>query len=130
VDLLFVDIVHGYHQTKRALGLFANRLKPRVIVMDDIALNAGMRTLWAELADVHPAADVSDLWNAARRESGSSCRGIHVSSTRVMRGAFPSGPPGVRSPRASPTAPRRRLPLPWKGCLSRSEDSWIRAELP
>jgi hypothetical protein len=82
VDLLFVDIVHGYHQTKRALGLFANRLKPRVIVMDDIALNAGMRTLWAELADVHPAADVSDLWNAARRESGSSCRGIHVSSTR------------------------------------------------
>lgn len=59
VDLLFIDIVHGYHQTLRALGLYANRLQPALIALDDIHLNGGMRLLWRELAERHPAMDVS-----------------------------------------------------------------------
>ena len=61
VDLLFVDIVHGYHQTKRALGLYANRLRPRLVVLDDIRLNGGMRALWAELAARHACVDASEI---------------------------------------------------------------------
>lgn len=61
VDLLFVDIVHGYHQTKRALGLYANRLQPALIVLDDVNLNGGMRLLWRELASAHAAIDASAM---------------------------------------------------------------------
>lgn len=59
VDLLFVDIVHGYHQTLRALGLYANRLQPALVALDDIHLNGGMRLLWRELAERHRTLDVS-----------------------------------------------------------------------
>jgi predicted O-methyltransferase YrrM len=61
VDLLFVDIVHGYHQTKRAVGLYANRLRPRLIVLDDIHLNGGMDLLWRELAATSPSFDATAL---------------------------------------------------------------------
>lgn len=61
VDLLFVDIVHGYHQTKRALGLFTNRLQPGLIVLDDVNLNGGMRLLWQEVSATCPSIDASAL---------------------------------------------------------------------
>lgn len=59
VDLLFIDIVHGYHQTKRAIGLYANALQPRLMALDDVALGAGMRAVWEELARAHPSVDCS-----------------------------------------------------------------------
>jgi predicted O-methyltransferase YrrM len=61
VDLLFVDIVHGYHQTRRALGLYANRLQPALIALDDVNLNGGMRILWAELRSAYASVDASAL---------------------------------------------------------------------
>ena len=61
VDLMFLDIVHGYHQTKRALGLYANRLQPELIALDDVDLNGGMRLLWRELRAAWPAIDPTAL---------------------------------------------------------------------
>ncbi|MCC7071352.1 MAG: class I SAM-dependent methyltransferase [Deltaproteobacteria bacterium] len=68
VDLLFIDIVHGYHQTRRALGWYANRVQPALIALDDVRLNGGMRLLWDELRARYPALDASE--RVERAEAG------------------------------------------------------------
>jgi predicted O-methyltransferase YrrM len=60
IDLLFVDAGHDYRQTWEHIALYANRLKPRFIVVDDIRLNRSMRRLWAALTQV-PSANPLDL---------------------------------------------------------------------
>jgi predicted O-methyltransferase YrrM len=63
VDLLYVDTVHTYQQTLENLAVYANRLKPRFIILDDIRLNDDMRALWRDIGrlDPGPMFDVSDI---------------------------------------------------------------------
>jgi hypothetical protein len=63
IDLLFIDIVHGYHQTKRAIGLYANRFQPALIALDDVALGTGMRMVWDEMVQKYPAIEVGAIMN-------------------------------------------------------------------
>ncbi len=48
VDLLFIDTVHTYRQSWENLAVYANRLKPRWILLDDIHLNQGMEAFWRD----------------------------------------------------------------------------------
>jgi predicted O-methyltransferase YrrM len=67
IDLLFVDAGHDYRQTWEHIAVYANRLKPRFVVVDDIRLNKSMRRLWTELTAVPcaNALDVSELVDRA-----------------------------------------------------------------
>lgn len=62
-DLLFVDVVHDYDVTYECLSVYANRTKPRFIVVDDVRLNAGMQRLWRDLQalDLGACHDVSAI---------------------------------------------------------------------
>ncbi|MGZ5921743.1 MAG: class I SAM-dependent methyltransferase [Rhizomicrobium sp.] len=46
IDLLYVDAAHDFVPTLVNLGLYILLLKPRFVVIDDIVLNDGMRSLW------------------------------------------------------------------------------------
>ena len=46
IDLLYVDAAHDFVPTLVNLGLYILLLKPRFVVIDDILLNDGMRSLW------------------------------------------------------------------------------------
>lgn len=63
IDLLYVDTVHTYRATYENVAVYANRLKPRFIVLDDIRLNPDMRALWRDLGRLEPGTllDVSEL---------------------------------------------------------------------
>ena len=63
IDLLFVDSRHEYRHTLENIAVYANRLKPKVIVVDDINLTEGMRKLWREIVrlDAGESVDVSHL---------------------------------------------------------------------
>lgn len=63
VDVLFIDTVHTYRQTLESIAVYANRLKPRILVLDDIRLNAQMRALWdtVKTAGAGDVFDVSEL---------------------------------------------------------------------
>ena len=49
VDLLYVDTIHSYQQTMENTAVYANRLKPALIVFDDIHLNPEMERFWDEV---------------------------------------------------------------------------------
>lgn len=63
IDLLYVDTVHSYAQTYENVAVYANRLKPRLVVLDDIRLNPDMRALWRDLGALGAGRlfDVSEL---------------------------------------------------------------------
>lgn len=63
IDLLYVDTVHTYMQTLENVAVYANRLKPRFIILDDIRLNEDMRALWSDLRGLKAGRlfDVSEL---------------------------------------------------------------------
>jgi predicted O-methyltransferase YrrM len=65
IDLLYVDSRHERTETLQNVAVYANRLQPEVIVLDDIHLNESMSALWQEivssLAHIGRATDVSDL---------------------------------------------------------------------
>jgi hypothetical protein len=46
IDLLYVDADHRFLPTITGVALYSLLLKPRFVVIDDIALNPGMRTMW------------------------------------------------------------------------------------
>jgi len=46
IDLLYVDAAHEFLPTITNLGLYILLLRPRFVVIDDIVLNEGMRSLW------------------------------------------------------------------------------------
>src|ERR1017187_9206126 len=46
IDLLYVDAAHDFVPTLINLGLYIFLLRPRFVVIDDIVLNDGMRSLW------------------------------------------------------------------------------------
>lgn len=68
IDLLYVDSFHQHRETLQNIAVFANRLRPAVVVIDDIHLNPSMRDLWREVRslDGGVASDVSSL---VRRKS-------------------------------------------------------------
>ena len=63
IDLLYVDSFHQHRETLQNIAVFANRLHPAAVVVDDIVLNPPMRALWAEVValDGAEAFDVSAL---------------------------------------------------------------------
>jgi cephalosporin hydroxylase len=67
VDLLFVDIVHTYEQTKRCLDCYVPAVSPRFVILDDIRLNGSMARLWDELRASHGDRAI-DVTHWARRE--------------------------------------------------------------
>lgn len=63
IDLLYVDSFHQHRETLQNIALFANRLGPAVVVVDDIRINPSMRDLWSEVQalDGGVARDISSL---------------------------------------------------------------------
>jgi len=49
IDLLFIDSTHTYGHVKRCIAVYANKLKPKYIILDDIHFNKSMQKLWWEL---------------------------------------------------------------------------------
>jgi hypothetical protein len=70
IDLLYVDSRHERRETMENIAIYANRLRPQVIVVDDINLNREMRQLWLDIVALDPGvtSDVSLLVN--RRSAG------------------------------------------------------------
>lgn len=68
IDVLYVDTVHTYRQTLENVAVYANRLKPRFIILDDIRLNPGMCALWEHLVSLH-GDGTFDLSTLVERES-------------------------------------------------------------
>lgn len=59
IDLLYVDANHRFLPTLNNLGLYVFLLRPRFVIIDDIALNAEMRTLWGVIRGAYGAAAVN-----------------------------------------------------------------------
>jgi len=49
IDLLYIDSLHEYEHTRKNLDIYASKLKPRYVVLDDIRQCDDMRRLWNEL---------------------------------------------------------------------------------
>jgi len=65
IDLLYVDTIHSYAQTLENTAVYANRLKPRFILFDDIHLNPEMERFWSFVKTSGAGAtyDVTDIAN-------------------------------------------------------------------
>jgi len=63
IDLLYIDSVHEYGHTKKNLSIYAGRLNPRYVVLDDIRQCDDMIRLWSELKEKfgEDAFDASDI---------------------------------------------------------------------
>jgi len=49
IDLIFIDSTHEYKYIKRTIDIYARKLNPKFIILDDIHLNDSMRRLWCKL---------------------------------------------------------------------------------
>ena len=49
VDIIFIDAEHTYGYVKRCISVYANTLRPKYLVLDDIHFNSGMERLWREI---------------------------------------------------------------------------------
>jgi cephalosporin hydroxylase len=70
IDLLYIDSLHEYEHTRRNIEIYADRLNPRYLALDDIRQCEDMRRLWSELRDRFGEAsfDASDV--SIRRGAG------------------------------------------------------------
>jgi hypothetical protein len=59
IDLLYVDAAHDFVPTLINLGLYIFLLRPRFVVIDDIVLNDGMRSLWNVVRIAHGASAIN-----------------------------------------------------------------------
>lgn len=64
IDLIYIDSVHEYEHTKENIDIYAGRLNPSYVVLDDIRQCDGMKRLWSELKskfreDVFDVSDIS-----------------------------------------------------------------------
>jgi hypothetical protein len=66
IDLMFVDSSHNFMATASSVGVYALLLRPRLVVLDDIAFNEGMRALWSQLRATYEAVNCSDIVPAIR----------------------------------------------------------------
>jgi len=51
IDLLYVDSIHEYGHTKGNIDIYAGKLNPRYVVLDDIRQCIDMMKLWMELKE-------------------------------------------------------------------------------
>ncbi len=51
IDLLYIDSLHEYKHTKKNINIYAGKLNPRYVILDDIRQCEGMRKLWSELLE-------------------------------------------------------------------------------
>jgi len=51
VDLIYIDSVHEYEHTRNNINIYAGKLNPRYLVLDDIRQCDDMRRLWSELKE-------------------------------------------------------------------------------
>jgi predicted O-methyltransferase YrrM len=63
IDLLYIDAVHEYGHTKKDIDIYAGRLNPRYLILDDIRQCDEMKRLWRELEETfrEGAFDASDV---------------------------------------------------------------------
>jgi len=63
IDLLYIDSLHEYEHTKNNIDIYAGKLNPRYVILDDIRQCADMRKLWGKLLDEFgsDAFDASDV---------------------------------------------------------------------
>jgi len=63
IDLIYIDSVHEYEHTKKNIDIYAKRLKPSYLILDDIRQCDGMKRLWSELTQnfKENAFDASDI---------------------------------------------------------------------
>jgi Methyltransferase domain len=66
IDLMFVDADHSFSATALSLGAYGMLLRPRLVVLDDIAFNEGMQALWSRLRASYEAVNCSDIVPAIR----------------------------------------------------------------
>jgi hypothetical protein len=59
IDLLYVDAAHDFVPTIINLGLYVFLLRPRFVIIDDIVLNEGMRSLWNVVRAAHGASAIN-----------------------------------------------------------------------
>jgi predicted O-methyltransferase YrrM len=122
IDLLYVDSRHEHRETLQNIAVYANRLRPSMIVLDDIHLNDSMREMWERLLHTHrdQMTDVSDL---VRRKSAGfgviECR--PTDTWPELRGVRQSGWMAFRRARRTigPLVPARgkqllRSPKSWR----------------
>jgi len=50
IDLLYIDSPHEYEQTKKNMDIYAGKLNPRYVILDDIRQCDEMKKLWSELS--------------------------------------------------------------------------------
>lgn len=51
VDLVYIDSLHEYEHTKKNIDIYAGKLNPRYVILDDIRQCDEMRKLWGELKE-------------------------------------------------------------------------------
>ncbi len=70
IDMLYVDAIHSYDGTALHVNLYANALRPRFLVLDDIHLNHEMERLWNDMVKIFgdQAYDATEI--SGRGESG------------------------------------------------------------
>ena len=51
IDLLYIDADHSFEGTAVHIASFGERLRPRLVVIDDIRLNPSMKALWHQLVE-------------------------------------------------------------------------------
>jgi len=63
IDLVYIDSLHEYEHTKENMEIYAGRLNPRYVAIDDIRQCDSMRKLWAFVKEEHKdnAFDASDV---------------------------------------------------------------------
>lgn len=49
IDLLYIDSLHEYDHTKDNINVYAGKLNPRHVILDDIRQCNDMKRLWSEL---------------------------------------------------------------------------------
>jgi len=63
IDLVYIDSVHEYIHTKKNINIYADKLNPRYVILDDIRQCDDMKKLWKELVEKfgHNAFDASNI---------------------------------------------------------------------
>jgi len=63
IDLLYIDSLHEYEHTKNNIDIYAGKLNPCYVILDDIRQCDGMKRLWSELKEEFGdnAFDASDI---------------------------------------------------------------------
>jgi len=89
-DLVYIDSLHEYEHTKKNIEIYAGRLNPRYVILDDIRQCDEMRKLWGELKEEFEdeAFDASDI--SVRKGAGFDV----IRRRRKIAAGRPLSPPG------------------------------------